>query len=471
MERNFDNRDFEQYLKKNADQYKMYPSEKVWEEIHDSLHPRRRWMGIAAILLLVTGAIVTTVMTIGPGSSENVAVNNQQPVNNIASQKANTQTFQSKKNIAEDLLKTVNKSNPIAANKIPSIIPDNTIYSESTTDIISINEPIAGVFITNQISKPGPNTEIVTIAVEPEAITRSYSPSPVTSELLSPGSIEKGNSIVKSSAVNANKQNTVSLISSVQNKPVPVVLKPKERKKIVFQIYFTPGVSYRRLTENKEAILAASGGPAIPTNLALQDVKNVVTHKPDLGFELGLAAKYPLSKRISLKTGLQFNVNKYDIRAFSYSGEPATIAIQDGSPSQQTLTRTSYYRNSSGFKPNWLTNVYFSLSVPVGAEIKILNGKKVELGLGITGQPTYMLDNRAYMISTDYKNYVKVPDLIRRWNLNTGAEIIVGIKSKRTIWQIGPQVRYQTLSSFKDKYPVKENLFNFGIKAGILLNQ
>ena len=75
------------------------------------------------------------------------------------------------------------------------------------------------------------------------------------------------------------------------------------------------------------------------------------------------------------------------------------------------------------------------------------------------------------MISTDYKNYVKVPDLMRRWNINAGAEIIVGIKSKRTTWQIGPQVRYQTLSSFKDKYPVKENLFNFGLKAGIMLNQ
>jgi len=61
--------------------------------------------------------------------------------------------------------------------------------------------------------------------------------------------------------------------------------------------------------------------------------------------------------------------------------------------------------------------------------------------------------------------------LIRRWNVNTGAEIIVGIKSGKTRWQIGPQVRYQTLSSFKDKYPVKENLFNFGLKAGVTLNQ
>jgi len=201
----------------------------------------------------------------------------------------------------------------------------------------------------------------------------------------------------------------------------------------------------------------------------LQDVKNVVTHKPDVGFELGLAAKYPISKRISVKTGLQFNVSKYDIRAFSYSGEPATFAMQ-GSNNQQTVTRTSYYRNSSGYRPNWLTNIYFSLSMPVGAEIKILDGKKVDLGFGLTAQPTYLLDNRAYLISTDYKNYVKVPDLMRRWNVKGAAEIICDIKTKRTNWQIGPQLRYQTLSSFKQKYPVIENLFTFGLKAGVTFN-
>jgi hypothetical protein len=471
MERNFDNRDFEQYLKKNADQYKMYPSEKVWEEIHSSLHPRRRWAGIAALLLLITGAIVTTVMMLGPGSIENKNTVQQPALSNSTEQKANS-PIQKHNNPSENLLKDINQAKPIAANRIPSIIPDNdnNIYTEPAADVIlSINEPTVFVSTTNETNKQDFQIENITVATKIETISRNYYPSPLVAEAAKP---DESNIQQKASAtVKTNKQNTVLLLSLVQNKPVPNSAKPKEKKKIAFQLYFTPGVSYRRLSENKEAILAASGGPAIPTNLALEDVENVVTHKPDMGFELGLAAKYPLSKRISVKAGLQFNVNKYDIRAFSYSGEPATIAIQDGGSSQQTLTRTSYYRNSSGYRPNWLTNVYFSFSAPIGAEIKVLTGKKLDLGFGITGQPTYLLDNRAYMISTDYKNYVKVPDLIRRWNINTGAELIVSIKSKRTIWQIGPQFRYQTLSSFKDKYPVKENLSNFGFKAGILLNQ
>ena len=73
MERNFDNKDFEQFLKQNADQYRMHPSEKVWTEINNTLHPRRRWYGIAALLLLLTGAVVSGVMILQPGTNSQTA--------------------------------------------------------------------------------------------------------------------------------------------------------------------------------------------------------------------------------------------------------------------------------------------------------------------------------------------------------------------------------------------------------------
>jgi hypothetical protein len=466
MERNFDNRDFEQFLKKNADQYKMYPSEKVWDEINTSLHPRRRWTGIAALLLLITGAIVSSVMVLSPGSSSNEITQQPQVEKTSDAQKITPEITTT---TPVSVLRVGHTNKPIASNRIPSIIiennsPETTSYNTEETilqpsDFTTVAQPemqkterIAEAFTENK----------------PEVKNKTYFPSQVFAE--QPASNEYFQSAAeKQIKAEPVKQNSFSLTASKLNsKPSVAPKKRFEKKHIQFQVYFTPGVTYRRLSENKEAILAASGSPSIPTNLALQDVKNVVTHKPDVGFELGFAARYPLSKRILVKTGLQFNVNKYDIRAFSYSGEPATIAIQGNN--QQTVTRTSYYRNSSGYRPNWLTNVYFSLSVPVGAEVKILDGKKVDLGIGLTTQPTYLLDNRAYLISTDYKNYVKVPDLMRRWNVNGAAEIIVDIKTKRTNWQIGPQLRYQTLSSFKNKYPVIENLFTFGLKAGVMFN-
>src|SRR6187455_3478619 len=76
MERQINNGDFEKLLRDNANQYRMYPSEKVWKGIHSSLHTRRRWYGLtAAFMLLVTGSIVS------------IIIYNDNPGKNITDQK------------------------------------------------------------------------------------------------------------------------------------------------------------------------------------------------------------------------------------------------------------------------------------------------------------------------------------------------------------------------------------------------
>jgi hypothetical protein len=109
--------------------------------------------------------------------------------------------------------------------------------------------------------------------------------------------------------------------------------------------------------------------------------------------------------------------------------------------------------------------------MPVGAEVDLIGDDKVQFGVGGTIQPTYVLGDRAYLLSTDYKNYAEVPWLTRRWNVNTAFETFVSYSTGRMKWQVGPQVRYQLLSSFVDEYPVKENLFDFGLKVGVSLNK
>jgi hypothetical protein len=63
MESNYNNRDFEQFVKQSADQYRMYPSEKVWKGVHTALHGRRRlYYGLGLVLLLLTSGAVTWIM-------------------------------------------------------------------------------------------------------------------------------------------------------------------------------------------------------------------------------------------------------------------------------------------------------------------------------------------------------------------------------------------------------------------------
>jgi len=120
---------------------------------------------------------------------------------------------------------------------------------------------------------------------------------------------------------------------------------------------------------------------------------------------------------------------------------------------------------------NWLQNFSFQASAPVGVEVSLKGNEKMQFGIAGSIQPTYVLGDRAYMITTDYKRYTQVPWLLRRWNVNTAFETFVLYNTGNTIWQVGPQVRYQLLSSFISNYPVKENLFDFGLKIGVSINK
>src|SRR6185436_15398992 len=100
MERQFNNGDFEKLLRDNANQYRMYPSEKVWKGIHSSLHTRRRWYGLtAAIMLLVTGSIVSIIIySDKPGknnltSQKNISVQNNSQKQTLSTVSNETKTF------------------------------------------------------------------------------------------------------------------------------------------------------------------------------------------------------------------------------------------------------------------------------------------------------------------------------------------------------------------------------------------
>ena len=75
MESNFNNKDFEQFVKQNADQYRMFPSEKVWNGIHNTLHARRRWYSIGLTLLVLSTVAVTWVMLLSPAGKKQLSDN------------------------------------------------------------------------------------------------------------------------------------------------------------------------------------------------------------------------------------------------------------------------------------------------------------------------------------------------------------------------------------------------------------
>lgn len=505
MENRFNNRDFEQFVKQSADQYRMFPSEKVWNGIHNTLHTRRRWYGIGLALLLITTAAVTWIMLIGPSAKqEQLAVT---PIT------ATTKEFIEQRFETPEIViapaKTIRTKPTFVAS------PDNqqenlfladagspVILSEQTYSAIENNEPIeslpapkvvtATAISNNPVTTSTPVADVskpaslAIVANKPKRKIETINNNSVVEKKMNDLSVSiidsddfskkeettKPTVTADDKSVAFTKESYPLTIESVTNSYIRLA----KKRKLSWEIYFLPTISYRKLAENKSFLLNSQVSNApVNVNAAVNDgINNVVTHKPDVGLEAGFNVGFPISKNLKFTTGLQLNVSKYDIKAYPSQREEARIALNNEYGRTQVSTIATTYRAQESFtKPHWLSNYYVSASLPIGAELKIarLKANNGYVGIGSTIQPTYTLSDRAYIISTDFKNYAKVPSLTRDWNLNSSFEIFAGYSSKKFDWKIGPQVRYQLLSSFDKKYPVKEHLMNFGLKVAVVLNK
>ncbi|OQY95745.1 MAG: hypothetical protein B6D37_04630 [Sphingobacteriales bacterium UTBCD1] len=465
MQKNLDNNDFERFVRQNADQYRMYPSEKVWKGIYSSLHVRKKWY-ILGISFVILASVVATWTIINSPKAKLQTINNL----DISPTKNNQRTIEKQseinsiKNTFPDHINKTSFSPGIkkkaAKNRIASIPKGNVVPDINQTSVslpaIHNNEP-DNVNLTEKLIFA--KKDEAHILPTPDLIYRD----PVNNDKPA-GHPEKFITGINQTAV-PEKSNDFSPESSENSKALQV-----KHRKIKWQISVAPTISYRRLTENKSYLQDAAYASSNYSYAYFYNVNSVVTHKPDMGFEIGLIAGYPLTKKLKVRAGMQFNINRYGIKAYSYTNEVATIAL-NSNRGKDSLNEVTQYRNFNGYKSGWLQNFYFSASAPVGIEYNFTENNKTNFGIAGTIQPTYIISDRAYLISTDYKNYVEVPWLVRRWNMNTGLELFVTYSTAKMNWQLGPQVRYQLLSSFRNQYPVKENLFDFGFKVGISLNK
>ena len=255
-----------------------------------------------------------------------------------------------------------------------------------------------------------------------------------------------------------------------------VVLRQSKRKlnNWSWQFYVSPTVSYRRLSgsiEPKNTPVPLSGVPYIANAEYGKDINDAVSQRPAVGGEVGTSWIYNVNRSLRLKIGLQLNYTRYMVKAYKSAPQVAAYAASNSGGYTgyyaDSIRLVSIYRNFNGYMPVELTNEYFQLAAPVGAEFRILGDRKIEWIVAGTLQPTYNLNNQAYLISTNFKNYAEEPTLIRRWNLATSFETFLSINTGNFKWQVGPQFRYQLLSSYKNKYPIREYLLDYGFKIGV----
>ena len=460
MERNFYDTDFEDLLKEKADQYKMYPSDKVWKGIDSSLRSRRKWYWTGFVVLLSGISYLAVNELIKPSAPVRI----QQPVVRPAAPPAfSTPQI------------TPFTADPIADrqdDQTDRLIPNGFVIQKNDQLITTLEIPLI-TSPSNELSEvQAPSQSLIIAGIDPKTANA------FNLRFMLPVLIPVSNNEEATASETGSKDNILNpdLLTSpadnnhfnwLQDQAVPEI-KTTPSRHVRWQLAFSPTVNYRKMTGAKNARLNSSSGN-IPLALNIPgDINSLLDHKPALGFELGTHGMLSLTRSLTLKGGIQFNYSKYDIHAYKSRVELATISLNATAfQSPGTLTSYTDIRNFSGSSSEELKNQYFQLSLPVGLELRLLGNDRVQLNIAGTIQPTYLLNGNTYLITNDYKNYTKAPSLVRKWNMNTGLEAFLSYDRGGVKWQIGPQFRYQLLSSYKNAYPIKEYLMEYGIKIGV----
>jgi hypothetical protein len=239
------------------------------------------------------------------------------------------------------------------------------------------------------------------------------------------------------------------------------------KSRILLQFTLTPTVNYRSLSGGNYPTLKTAEGAPIPSSHP-EGVQNWVNLSPGFGFEFGSNVLYRVTRNLSIKGGLQFGFTRYQMPAYvsRTQQQPNTLDSYYGyySDSLTAMTNSGSY---PGKTTQTITNNFYQLAAPIGFELRILGNEQLQLNLAATIQPSFLLNTDPYMLSADYSTYTKQPTEYRRWNLSGQVEAFLSYQTGPLRWQIGPEFRYQMLSTYIANYPINENVKGYGLKIGI----
>jgi hypothetical protein len=461
MEREFYTDDFENLLKENADQFKMAPSKKVWHGIYNDLHPGRRWPSAAMSLIIIFSLVIVSNLN-NSRSKRNSLPNLQkgqlQTViekisNNSVEQSENKiyqtntidqKNYKAQKNSKVTLKKSFATSKIDLLNKEEQIVENKIFDSKNNNDeIIAFGPNTTGINDLNNVTGNGIQEEVAV----PVILTNSS----LNAIILA----ENNNAVNKFAEANSRRANhnskTISNFSQNESVHVPILRSPRNTK-VSWMYYLSPAFSFRTYSNHDEGRISNSD----------------VVHHPAFGFEAGSMMKYALSKKLKFTSGFQANYSAYTIQAHNTHPVMATLLLYDKQDLPYSISSISFYANGPGNAIVDLENYTLQISLPVGLEYKLAgNNDDVQLNAFATFQPSFIVANRAYLLSTDKKNYITQSPLSNKFNAGTNFGTFVSFNSNKFSWQIGPQIRYQLFSSYKNAYRVREHFIDYGIRVGV----
>lgn len=477
--------DLEQFLQDEVKQHRMYPSDHIWKNIRTELHGYKAWPALTFIsLFILTALTISTLLNNHPAVplaytqvSKKWVAKTPAPVSPVVMKASKTneaaaemdffQSIDPAQVTAETFARTI-----VEAQQQEMLIARNTRIDDAAVPVKINNDRIVipSKIINRKLSAYEPDifpVSIRNVLPAPELLAEQNNTSAAATEIKKETAAATEPIDPKKAEAHSSADEFLKDFNYVTNKPKP------RNSKFGIQFYITPSTSYRRLSDEKvkEVIQPATGiSTSAVQNIPLStstsaDVNNVVRHKPAVGLEAGFAVLYNMTGRLKFKTGIQLNVRQYYIETFQSSNDLTSMSVIN-TRGVETISFYSPYNNNAGYRKTQLDNKIYQVSVPLGIQWDVIQGRHFGVSTEASVQPTLTLNKNTYLLSTDYKHYTGGNEFIRKWNINTSVGLNLTYQSGKGQWQLGPQVRYQHLPTYSNAYPIKEYLLDYGVRIG-----
>jgi len=337
-------------------------------------------------------------------------------------------------------------------------INHSKIIADTSHQISKNNDKKKFASITNhQTEKNKLKSDLVEVQQNPCYFKTSFSEAPILNENIDSSIISTTEILfVRQENKKDTELNTFELIKNIgqhftflihnnidEVKEINSVKISEKRSQFTYQIYATPSMDYRYANQKNTK------------NAMDSNVSNL-----HLNFEAGGAILMNVSKYVRIKAGMQLNFSQIKNDNIQYNNGKADIASMYNSVD---LMNNKFNNTSNIFK-----NSTYQISIPIGTEFEIMSHNKLKWFAGATIQPSYLFVSNDHSVFTELNNKVYQQSMMREWNVNSSIETFINYDLKNNIeLNVGPQIRYQFLSTYKNAFQQSERLYQFGLKIGI----
>ena len=420
--------ELEDFLSEEMEYSKMTPSSAVWDRISKEVQPQYRWLlwVLTILMLFVPYSLVMYYLPTNNGlsvSSSNTAVT---PANNPPESAIN-------KTVASSFNRSNNGNDHVTDEPLitAGIVDENAVKST--------NNLSDGLMLADN------NNNLLN--AEAVRLNKLYLPLPAL------GKINITSLAIK------NKKQVKATVDPIAK---------KKSSKYTVEVYATPSVSYRSLNDDKTRLQYYRDiyrNNPFTDNIAAKNVNTIVNQRAGMGKEIGVGTRIALNSKLKLKAGLQFNAQQYTTEAYHTNGTANFAYVKNNL--LDSVSANALYA-TAGTQKVTLNNTLYQLSMPIGVQWDCVRKNKFSLGIGASLQPSYILQDNSFVVSTDYKYFSKSSTFSKNWNLNSAVDLSFNYSNKDFIWYFAPQFRYQLGATYKDIYSIKEHRWELGLKVGVV---